>query len=593
MSTPYPQLQELLKVVEEAGIAKIVLPEFQRSFVWANQDIKDLLTSVLNGYFVGTFLFLRRGTQFDFKIRYVEGVTEINTGMPQEPNEQNVEKVVLDGQQRLTAVFYAVSGPPGIRPKQAGYPHRYFVRTHDRMNGLDWEDVIWSISENDRTKNIEIDLGSGLRKYSFKEILDNVGGFANLLVSKEFLRYCIEKGIVPFASLRNEEEFNRWLDEYVRYFIQEKSEPYDKVTERRGEIRKLFKSWFDYQIPALTLENRTFWEVAEIFERINRTGIELSTFALATAVFFKQRVNLRDWWKEYYDTGGEITGMCEDDDEDYPKFTLQVMALLQGKEVKKKVLINPKEFSVNKGAWDQATQLLENALKRQTNTFSGYGVIRPKLLPYRPIIVGMSALLDSCSQASDFKKLDSWYWSSVLTERYAGSSETAVKQDFDQVRGWLKDDTKKPTVVQEAENTIDQLSLRDVDRGALNKAILNMIALAGARDFFTGQSIELSKLEEHHLFPKKSGLRLSKVNSILNKTLISDATNRSILNKKPSGYIGDIESKLGSRQEAKETLATHFVDDKAFLGMLADDYESFLNAREAFLKDQMKLRIKT
>ena len=593
MSTPYPQLQGLLGVVEDAGSAKIILPEFQRSFVWANNDIKDLLISVLNGYFVGTFLFLRRGTEFDFKIRYFEGVAEIDQTMPQEPDEKRVEKATLDGQQRLTAMFYALSGPPKIAPKQAAYPYRYFARVHDKIAGQDWEDVIWSVSENDRTKNIEIDIGSGTgrRKYAFKEILDKVGGFTRLLELKEFKHYCYENGIVPFVSLRNDEVFNKWLDDYVQFFIDVRKERYADVTKRKEEIRKALKSWFDFQVPALTLENRNFAEVAEIFERINRTGIVLSTFALATAVFFKQKVNLRDWWMEYHRAGGQVAEFCEDDDEDYPKFILQVMALLQGKEVKRKIIINPKEFKAEKSAWDQAGKLLDQALTRQTNTFSGYGVIRPKLLPYKPIIVGMSALLNSCNNAKDFEKLDSWYWSSVLTERYAGSSETAVKQDFDQVTTWLKEDSKKPTVVVEAENAIEQLPLRDVDRGASNKAIMNMIALQGAKDFFTGQSIELSRLEEHHIFPKKSGLTLPKVNSILNKTLISEETNRSILNRKPSAYVAEMKAKLGSSQDAQEMLSTHLISKKAFEAMEADDYDSFLEAREETIKNRMKQRL--
>ncbi|MBU4373089.1 MAG: hypothetical protein KJ714_01340, partial [Euryarchaeota archaeon] len=62
----------------------------------------------LNGYFTGTFLFLRRGDAFDFQIRYFEGVDKVNTGLSKDPNERSVDKAVLDGQQRLTAVFYFI-----------------------------------------------------------------------------------------------------------------------------------------------------------------------------------------------------------------------------------------------------------------------------------------------------------------------------------------------------------------------------------------------------------------------------------------------------------------------------------------------------
>jgi len=54
---------------------------------------------------LGTFLLLRRGASFDFKIRYFQGVNETNSTLPQEPEEKKVDKVVLDGQQRLTTLF--------------------------------------------------------------------------------------------------------------------------------------------------------------------------------------------------------------------------------------------------------------------------------------------------------------------------------------------------------------------------------------------------------------------------------------------------------------------------------------------------------
>ncbi|MCX8025666.1 MAG: DUF262 domain-containing protein [Thermanaerothrix sp.] len=36
----------------------MVLLEFQRSFVWTREDTEELLVSILQGYFIGTFLIL-------------------------------------------------------------------------------------------------------------------------------------------------------------------------------------------------------------------------------------------------------------------------------------------------------------------------------------------------------------------------------------------------------------------------------------------------------------------------------------------------------------------------------------------------------
>ena len=48
---PYPKLEDVLSLVKRIYEGKVLLPEFQRNFVWSNQDIKDLLVSILNGYF--------------------------------------------------------------------------------------------------------------------------------------------------------------------------------------------------------------------------------------------------------------------------------------------------------------------------------------------------------------------------------------------------------------------------------------------------------------------------------------------------------------------------------------------------------------
>ncbi|MCD6417264.1 hypothetical protein J7M00_00580 [bacterium] len=197
-----------------------------------------------------------------------------------------------------------------------------------------------------------------------------------------------------------------------------------------------------------------------------------------------------------------------------------------------------------------------------------------------------------CTSHEHFRKLDAWYWSSVFTGRYAGSSDTAIKQDFDQVKEWLNENDKKPEVVREAENRIIDLELRKITKGALYKAILNIIALHGAKDFFTGQSIELIKLNDHHIFPKKSGIKLTNENCILNRTLISDATNKRIYRKKPSEYLKEMQNIFDDWDRISDILKTHIIDGNALKCMQNDNYEEFTKYREETIKREMKKRIK-
>ena len=53
-----PSKKPLISFVKQAQEGKIVLPEFQRDFVWARDDIKDFLISILKGYFIGSIFYL-------------------------------------------------------------------------------------------------------------------------------------------------------------------------------------------------------------------------------------------------------------------------------------------------------------------------------------------------------------------------------------------------------------------------------------------------------------------------------------------------------------------------------------------------------
>ncbi|PSO83249.1 MAG: hypothetical protein BRC44_00520 [Cyanobacteria bacterium QS_4_48_99] len=56
VESPKANPDNLLRIIEDARRAKVVIPDFQRSFVWERDGIQDLLTSILRGYFMGIFL---------------------------------------------------------------------------------------------------------------------------------------------------------------------------------------------------------------------------------------------------------------------------------------------------------------------------------------------------------------------------------------------------------------------------------------------------------------------------------------------------------------------------------------------------------
>ena len=47
---------KLLELVRKAYHGEVMLPDFQRNFVWARNNIEELICSLLERMFIGTFL---------------------------------------------------------------------------------------------------------------------------------------------------------------------------------------------------------------------------------------------------------------------------------------------------------------------------------------------------------------------------------------------------------------------------------------------------------------------------------------------------------------------------------------------------------
>jgi len=89
------------------GIRKqdLVLPEFQREYVWGKEQAKQLLVSLAKGYPVGGLLFWKTDSPPDLK------------NVDEAPERLGTFQVILDGQQRLTTLYMLLRGdvPPFYR----------------------------------------------------------------------------------------------------------------------------------------------------------------------------------------------------------------------------------------------------------------------------------------------------------------------------------------------------------------------------------------------------------------------------------------------------------------------------------------------
>jgi len=95
------KIEELISSIRRR---EIVVPEFQREFVWNKSRARELIYSLLNEYPVGGILIWKTDEPPHLKGE------EFKKG-----HEQNkVYQVLLDGQQRSTALYMLITGeiPP-------------------------------------------------------------------------------------------------------------------------------------------------------------------------------------------------------------------------------------------------------------------------------------------------------------------------------------------------------------------------------------------------------------------------------------------------------------------------------------------------
>jgi hypothetical protein len=102
-----PTLNGLMAQIE-AG--KIVLPAMQRPFVWKDDRITKLIDSMLRGFPLGTALLWKTATMQRFRRFQKDVQPDAGITVDFDSDESTERYLVLDGQQRLTSLFVAITG---------------------------------------------------------------------------------------------------------------------------------------------------------------------------------------------------------------------------------------------------------------------------------------------------------------------------------------------------------------------------------------------------------------------------------------------------------------------------------------------------
>jgi uncharacterized protein with ParB-like and HNH nuclease domain len=115
-------------ILKDVLTGKIGLPDLQRPFVWKNDKVRDLLDSMLKGYPIGYIMLWESPADYDRTSHIGK-----NDKVYDSPDD-----LVIDGQQRLTALLAAFEG---IEIKDKNYkPHNIKIS----FNPITADFKVWS-----------------------------------------------------------------------------------------------------------------------------------------------------------------------------------------------------------------------------------------------------------------------------------------------------------------------------------------------------------------------------------------------------------------------------------------------------------------
>ena len=587
-----PDHVSLTTLVDRLREGRYVIPDFQREFEWKPWDIRELMRSIFLDYYIGSLL-LWKGVSESFEALACEPLYGFN-------GNGEASHIVLDGQQRLTAMYYAFVAPD-VRAPGRHNRFLYFIRVDRFM-----EEVFDEAFEYDWTRR-------GI----------------NLLTNRtaQFDAHRFPLAVVGQGGW----ELPNWVQDYEKHWRNKASEAEhlgdeteSRVARQHADNARAFGEHLkeitqQYQIAYIELDQELELDkVCDIFTQINSRGIRLDIFDLMNALLKPKGLQLKHLWraaKQKLDFVG--SGRMN-------VYILQVMSILrqgycspkylyyllpgQQKTVResdgsfrKEVLIpDAAEFERR---WHGAVEGLERAIELLRHP-QEFGAISSQYLPYVSILPAFASArsavreLPASSQLDAQRKLRHWYWASVFTNRYSGSVESTSARDYLDLRSWFNDDSAEPALIGEFKGRFRNLELRrETRRGtSVYNGIFNLLVLRGARDWMLGTVPQYGDLDDHHIVPKRWGKKHAletSIDTILNRTPLTADTNRKVINDRlPNEYLPKLVEANGEPM-VRATLETHLVSPSAFEILLRDpftltDYEDFVAERQRTLQEAIE-----
>ena len=559
----------LSQLLDEVNSGKTQLPEFQRDWTWDDNRIRGIVASLSQGYPMGAIMRLQYGNpDIKFKYRTIKGVGH---------RDLIPDFLVLDGQQRLTSIYQATysKNPVATKTDKGKEIERYYYLSMEKCmdENEDRFDAVLPVPSDRKIKenfdrDVKLDLSDQQKEYEHKMFPVNIVFDSNALM--------------------------KWQFGYMMYYTGQ-TDALKLLEDFQSEVINTIVS---YKLPVITLDKTTPREaVCKVFENVNTGGVPLTVFELVTATYATQEFDLRKDWQEC-----KRQIRCIDDTlrtdllDGIDETTFLTTVALYTSYVDKQ---SGKVGTVSCKKKDVLNLSYESYIANRDQVLTGYRIARDFLLkyqyvfrqrdlPYTTQLIPLSAICaflgkSKCNEANTISVLSRWYWCGILGEMYGGANETRYANDIEDVVDEVFGRPNPARTINSAFFASTRLLTLQTRLSAAYKGIMALLYKEKCRDFMNDTTIDIvnSMLESpdiHHIFPEaycvKQGIKRQRFNSIVNKTPILPATNRSIGGNAPSEYTKAILKKVSglTEIELKERIESHCVDYDALIN---DDFDTY------------------
>jgi hypothetical protein len=580
-------IESVLSKVKEGEIA---IPEIQRPFVWDAAQVRDLLDSLYQGYPVGYLIAWRNP---DVKLK--DGSTASG------------KMILIDGQQRITALTAAVLGQPVVnkeyRKVRVSIAFHPIDERFEVSNPAIAKDAAW-IPDVAALVSGAVDLFDAVEKY----LLENPQ--AEKAKVKDSLRNLtdIAKKQIGLIELSHDLGIETVTEIFIRInskgtVLSQADFAMSKIAADQLYGGQQIRKCIDY-----------FCHLAVAPEFL--TAIKENDSEFAATPYFQKMLWLENENDDLYDPSyNDLLRVAFTSEFGRGKLA-DLVSLLSGRnfETKKyEETIAEESFArLNKG-------VLEFINKANFNSFvmiiKAAGFISNVMIRSRgalnfAYIVYLRLRSQSISNSLIASSVSRWFVMSVLTGRYSGSSETQFDKDVRQIG--IGDFAEILGQVEQAElsSVFWEVGLKQqLATSGTNSPYFWVFVAAQVRANDKGllsKDVAVRELvshvgDIHHIFPKdvlkKAGLTRSQYNQIANLVYTQQEVNIKIGNKIPVTYFADMRLQcsggpikygaIADLDTLKNNLDTNCVPVQT-MDMGISDFDQFLTLRRSLMADKIR-----